>query len=323
MARQADVFATGVSSIDQDSARTLVAGTFSDAYQVKGETVDQEPIPFRIEVSLVKVDGEWLVDDFTPGDRAPPSERTVTPELVRRPRRRARRLGRADARRLEGRASPTSTRPTPLPPPSTGRRGAPRPGRRAAYDASLARLRRPRDRRARRPAPRPTPARATSTSDRARTRCGGRPTGAAAQGRTVPGWLLAALAVVIVALLAAARGACAGAVRRRRSRRRPGPPRPRPSAPSCPSCPTAPPPRRGPGARPGLPHVGLPQGLRQALRGDRRQRPGDPDVGRGRGRGLGRSCAPARTGWRCWSSSTGPPPTSSSPSRRSTGTRSP
>ena len=64
--RTADVFATGVSSIDQDSARTLVAGTFSDSYEVKGETVDQEPIPFRIEVSLVRVGGEWLVDDFDP-----------------------------------------------------------------------------------------------------------------------------------------------------------------------------------------------------------------------------------------------------------------
>ena len=64
--RAADVFATGVSSLDEDSARTLVAGTFSDSYEVKGETVDQEPIPFRIEVSLVKVGGEWLVDDFDP-----------------------------------------------------------------------------------------------------------------------------------------------------------------------------------------------------------------------------------------------------------------
>lgn len=64
--RAADVFATGVSSIDQDSARALVAGTFSDSYEVKDETVEQEPIPFRIEVSLVKVEGEWLVDDFDP-----------------------------------------------------------------------------------------------------------------------------------------------------------------------------------------------------------------------------------------------------------------
>jgi Mce-associated membrane protein len=74
--RAADVFATGVSSLDQDSARTLVAGTFSDSYEVKGETVDQEPIPFRIEVSLVKVEGEWLVDDFDPvtSDEAAPTE---------------------------------------------------------------------------------------------------------------------------------------------------------------------------------------------------------------------------------------------------------
>jgi hypothetical protein len=74
--RVADVFATGVSSIDQDSARTLVAGTFSDSYDVKGKTVEQEPIPFRIEVSLVEVDGEWLVDDFDPvsGDGAAPTE---------------------------------------------------------------------------------------------------------------------------------------------------------------------------------------------------------------------------------------------------------
>ena len=31
--RVADVFATGVSSLDEDSARTLVAGTFTDTYR--------------------------------------------------------------------------------------------------------------------------------------------------------------------------------------------------------------------------------------------------------------------------------------------------
>ena len=66
VARVPDVFATGVSSLDEDSARTLVAGSFSDTYTVEGKTVDQEPIPFRIEVNLVKIDGEWLVDDFGP-----------------------------------------------------------------------------------------------------------------------------------------------------------------------------------------------------------------------------------------------------------------
>ena len=66
VARVPDVFATGVSSLDDDSARTLVAGSFTDTYTVKDKSVDQEPIPFRIEVSLVKIDGEWLVDDFNP-----------------------------------------------------------------------------------------------------------------------------------------------------------------------------------------------------------------------------------------------------------------
>lgn len=78
VARVPDVFATGVSSIDEDSARTLVAGSFTDTYTVKGKTVDQEPIPFRIEVSLVRIDGEWLVDDFSPvgGEAAVPESPT-------------------------------------------------------------------------------------------------------------------------------------------------------------------------------------------------------------------------------------------------------
>jgi hypothetical protein len=71
VSRVPDVFATGVSSLDEDSARTLVAGSFTDSYTVKGKTVDQEPIPFRIEVSLVRIDGEWLVDDFSPVSATP------------------------------------------------------------------------------------------------------------------------------------------------------------------------------------------------------------------------------------------------------------
>jgi hypothetical protein len=71
VSRVPDVFATGVSSLDEDSARTLVAGSFKDSYTVKGKTVDQEPIPFRIEVSLVRIDGKWLVDDFSPVGATP------------------------------------------------------------------------------------------------------------------------------------------------------------------------------------------------------------------------------------------------------------
>lgn len=68
--RTADVFATAVSSVDDDSARVLVAGAFTDSYSQgsgkKATTVDQEPLPFRFTVDLVVIEGEWLVDDFTP-----------------------------------------------------------------------------------------------------------------------------------------------------------------------------------------------------------------------------------------------------------------
>jgi Mce-associated membrane protein len=63
ISRQAAVFATGVSSIDEDSATALVAGSFTDSYPKTGE---RDPAPFRIEVDLVKIKGQWLVDDFSP-----------------------------------------------------------------------------------------------------------------------------------------------------------------------------------------------------------------------------------------------------------------
>ena len=50
------------------NSTALVAGTFTDTY-AKGAKADArglEPAPFRIEVRLVKVDGTWLVDDFSP-----------------------------------------------------------------------------------------------------------------------------------------------------------------------------------------------------------------------------------------------------------------
>ena len=68
VSRVAQVFATGISVIDADSATALVAGSFTDSYPVgkKGIVEEQAPVPFRIEVKLVKQDGTWLVDDFTP-----------------------------------------------------------------------------------------------------------------------------------------------------------------------------------------------------------------------------------------------------------------
>ena len=67
VSRTAQVFSTGVATIDADSATALVAGSFTDSYPDKsGDLQPQEPVPFRIQVSLVKTGGEWLVDDFTP-----------------------------------------------------------------------------------------------------------------------------------------------------------------------------------------------------------------------------------------------------------------
>lgn len=68
VSRTAKVFAVGVSAIDVDSATALVAGSFVNSYpQGKQDgQVSDDPSPFRVEVDLVKVDGTWLVDDFTP-----------------------------------------------------------------------------------------------------------------------------------------------------------------------------------------------------------------------------------------------------------------
>lgn len=106
--RAADIYATGVSSLEGNRAVVLVAGQFTESWAAgpvagqdegsgkdsgkstdkssdkdagKGtgqdaesgepERVDGEPIPFRLRVNLVKVDGTWLVDDFNaPGESA-------------------------------------------------------------------------------------------------------------------------------------------------------------------------------------------------------------------------------------------------------------
>ncbi len=82
--RTADVFATAVSSVDDDSARVLVAGAFTDSYEqgtgAKARTVDQEPLPFRFTVDLVMIEGEWLVDDFSPVSSPEDGDRTFTPQ---------------------------------------------------------------------------------------------------------------------------------------------------------------------------------------------------------------------------------------------------
>lgn len=66
VARTAKVFAVGVSAIDADSATVLVAGSFTNSYPQGKKRVTDQPAPFRVEVTLVKSDGTWLVDDFNP-----------------------------------------------------------------------------------------------------------------------------------------------------------------------------------------------------------------------------------------------------------------
>jgi hypothetical protein len=66
--RTCAVFATGVEVIDTDSAQVLVAGSISQTVlNRKGKRVSAgEPSPFRLRVSLDKIDGRWLVDDYQP-----------------------------------------------------------------------------------------------------------------------------------------------------------------------------------------------------------------------------------------------------------------
>ncbi|MDO9498247.1 MAG: hypothetical protein Q7J48_21255 [Nocardioides sp.] len=67
--RTGEVFATGVSSLDADSATVLAAGSFTSSYpnpENAEQRIDADSLPFRYEIKLRKVEGEWLVDDFTP-----------------------------------------------------------------------------------------------------------------------------------------------------------------------------------------------------------------------------------------------------------------
>ena len=66
--RTCAVFRTGVEVLDSDSAQVLVAGSFSSTYEnKKGKRVPTgEPSPFRLRVSLVKINDRWLVDNYEP-----------------------------------------------------------------------------------------------------------------------------------------------------------------------------------------------------------------------------------------------------------------
>ena len=69
LARTAEVYAVGVKRLDEDSATVLVAGSFTNSYpETPGsqKRVTLDPQPYRVQVQLVDVDGEWLVDSFAP-----------------------------------------------------------------------------------------------------------------------------------------------------------------------------------------------------------------------------------------------------------------
>lgn len=58
--RTAEVFGTGVATLDEDSATALVAGAFTNTVGDRAGA----PFPVYLRLELVKVEGEWLVDDF-------------------------------------------------------------------------------------------------------------------------------------------------------------------------------------------------------------------------------------------------------------------
>lgn len=69
----AEVYATGVAALTDDSATALVAGSLSYSYPTKtGSKTYTKPTgePFRWEVELKKINGTWLVDDFGPAESA-------------------------------------------------------------------------------------------------------------------------------------------------------------------------------------------------------------------------------------------------------------
>lgn len=77
--RSAKIFGVGVESIDEDSATVIVAAGMTGSYpdpkapDDASKRVDADEDVLRWQVDLVKVDGKWLVDNYTPvtGEDAP------------------------------------------------------------------------------------------------------------------------------------------------------------------------------------------------------------------------------------------------------------
>lgn len=74
--RVATVYGVGISAIDADSATVLVGAEVVSSYPSSDnpdERIDFEPQRFRYQVSLVRIDGTWVVDDLDDVDDGLPS----------------------------------------------------------------------------------------------------------------------------------------------------------------------------------------------------------------------------------------------------------
>ena len=59
-----------------------MAGSFTSSYPNPDDAtdrVDDVPLPFRVQVTLVRVDGTWLVDGFTPVTGDEPEDPAADP----------------------------------------------------------------------------------------------------------------------------------------------------------------------------------------------------------------------------------------------------
>ena len=68
-ARSAEVSLVGVRDLGEDAATVMVSGTFTSSYPPTEEGQPRQetaPVPLRLDISLVRTGGEWLVDDFVP-----------------------------------------------------------------------------------------------------------------------------------------------------------------------------------------------------------------------------------------------------------------
>jgi hypothetical protein len=67
--RTTTVYAVGVSDIEDTRATALVAGEFTNSFPDKkdpSKRVPTDPQPYRVEVTLDRVGGTWLIDGFQP-----------------------------------------------------------------------------------------------------------------------------------------------------------------------------------------------------------------------------------------------------------------